>query len=272
MVYHQIKMGGKMVIVRTKQCQSPYMCMVDEMKPYFGLPKQGTHWFKYGKLVKVIIKTDSKMVNFVPTIVSHPTLTEFRRMYSEGKIYRLNRMGKTFQADFPELTDRIRMSFVFRVVFGIKRTNKSSLIIRWFRPKLTPNGDEMSTRWMNKELPGQKELIWYPVSVSESSPDEPGVDSRLPNVILEEWFDEKDIEDVIREMCLIREYEHIQPFILLTQNQIEEVIKRVDGRLIAHVKDIIQRLISRLTFNLKFTPFTKIQALNESLDSYKKIG
>nr|QBK90823.1 MAG: uncharacterized protein LCPAC201_01240 [Pithovirus LCPAC201] len=269
LIYHQIKIGGKLVIVRTKQSSSPYMCMVDEMKPYFGLPKQGTHWFQYGKLVKIIIKTTNKMIGQISTIVNYPTLIEFKKIYLEGKIYQPNQMGESFQTDFPELADRIRISFVFRVVFGIKRTNKSSLIIRWFCPKLISNDSfEISNRWMSKESPGQKELVWYPVSINEGSPDEPGMDNQLPNTILEEWFNEKDIADVIKEMSLIREYEHIQPFILETQNQMEVVIKRVDKRLIVHVKDIIQRLISRLTSNLKSISSTKIQAPNRSSDNY----
>ncbi len=258
-IYHQIEMGGKRIIVQTKQCKTPYMCMVDEMKTYFGLPKQGTHWFTYGnlgKLVKVIIKTVTKMVNLTPIIISYPTLSEFKRISS---------VGKHIRKDFPELAERIRISFVFRVIFGIKRTNKSSLIIKWFYPKITSNPPLISSRWMNMELPGQKELIWYPVSIDESSPHEPCTNGNIPDTILDEWFDEKEIAVVIKEMCLIREYKHVQPFIMETQNKIEKVVGRVDGRLITHVKEIIQRLILRLTFDLKQPSSFKIKAPGEPL-------
>nr|QBK91065.1 MAG: uncharacterized protein LCPAC202_00390 [Pithovirus LCPAC202] len=251
--YHQIEMGGKKIIVQTKQCKTPYMCMVDEMKIYFGLPKQGTHWFEYGKsgkLVKIIIKTSTEMINLMPTIINYPTLSEFKKLYSPEK---------HIEENFPELADRIRISFVFRVVFGIKRTNKSSLIIKWFYPTILYQS-LISSRWMNMELPGNKELIWYPVSIDESYPDELDMDGSIPNTILDEWFGKKDIADVIREMCLIREYKHIQPFRLETQNKMEEVIKRVDKNLIGHATGIIQRLISRLTFGLKPTSSFKIRA------------
>ncbi len=255
-IYHQIEMGGKRIIVQTKQCKTPYMCMVDEMKTYFGLPKQGTHWFKYGKLVKIIIKTTTTMINFIPIIVYYPTLTEFKRARSSGKHMR---------EDFPELAERIRLSFAFRVIFGIKRTNKSSLIIKWFYPKIASIPPLISRRWMNMELPGQRELIWYPVSIDESSPQEPGSNCNIPDTILDEWFDEKDIAEIIKEMCLIREYEHVQPFIMETQNKVEKVIGRVDRRLITHVTEIIQMLTLRLTFDLGPHLSFKIKAPGESL-------
>lgn len=254
--YHQIEIDGKLIIVQSVRYPTPYACLVDEIKPYFGLPKQGTHWLKSGNLAQIIIRTNGKVVDIKKTkrkppnsiIRSYPTLTEFKKLYLGGNIYHQGKVKNSIQENFPQLAKRIKITFAYRLIFGIKKTNQSSLLIRWANSNITESRKNIPSSWLK---PNHLKWIWYPTSINEGKPCEPGVNCQLPNSILDEWFGEEEIDDIVKEMCRIREYNQIAYFILMTQNHIESAIQRIDRHLIIHVKDIIQRLTVRLSSDLR---------------------
>jgi hypothetical protein len=239
-----------------------YGCFVDEMKSFFGLPKQGTHWFRSGANVKIIYPVEIKLVGNQMAIIEFPKLKEFMNLYSEGKIYCSGEMTNTFQANFPDLSQKIRISFAFRLIFGQKQINKSSITIKWSPPPQYTGCSQ------------GKEWVWDSVSVDETTPVDPGIDNELSSSISDYWFGQQTINhginQTVKEMCKIWKFEEIKEYLLLVGNQIEQTINRIDKRLISHGREIIQRLTTRLMADIRSKPSTEIAI--PCLNSNQEIG
>lgn len=94
-------------IVRSTKCSLG--CLVDELKPVFGLPKLGTHWCRLGNKVYILIRC---VKNTDGSIKEELTL---------------NMLGSSSSS---LLTLQIQEIFAFRELLGVTCSYESSIIIR----------------------------------------------------------------------------------------------------------------------------------------------
>ncbi len=239
-VYYQIVIAGLTFITLIKITTSPFACIVDEIKPYFGLQKQGTHWVKRGEQTIILIRVPNDGI----VISEYPTLTDFRNQ----RRARYPKMG--LKEQLPVLTNHIQRNFVFRLIMGIRKLDNGSLVIRWTGMESggSPNHQLSNDLADTHQIEGT--IAWYVISISETRAIEVGETSQLPDIIMKEWFSAITIEEIAREMCRVQEYNQINTFVHLFTSYIEDVINRVDRHLITLVKDIVYKLTTILTADL----------------------
>lgn len=86
-VYWKIKHGNNEEICLKRNSSSNMACLIDEMKPVFGLEKIGTHWFKFKAktviIFKIVMENGSILEEITLDQISHKKelATEVRRIF-----------------------------------------------------------------------------------------------------------------------------------------------------------------------------------------------
>lgn len=188
-----------------KKVETSLPAIFDEVKPYFGLPKIGTHLFKYKSDFMIAFKTTYHQNN----VVTYPTLDVFKGQIS------------------PRLGDQIRLTLMFRQIFGITDTFEKSLIVR-----IKKGGIEIVS-------------FLEPGSVVINNPQK----SILPENLVRKWFDEQ-IVDKSQNATLRQLICYNQAFpessLAYYRDAISEVIKRIEPDLTTYSDLFYDRLCNRL--------------------------
>lgn len=93
--------------VLVKSSAHTFACLVDELKPVFGLEKVGTHWVKlYGKIY-ILFKPEKNRKN---VLIEELTLNDYK--YDKN------------------LEKEIQKIFLFREIVGVPRTTEKNVILR----------------------------------------------------------------------------------------------------------------------------------------------
>ncbi len=171
-LYVQLQLGLGNIIAMVKYIRNPYPCLIDELKPYFGLVKQGTHWLKRGKTVVILIKIKYRGMDIIENI----SLITFINNSCDDK-------AQTIIRKYPELLQSIRQIFVFRLITGVKNNNNGSIIINFHDPTDSRNGR------------------CYGVSVDELSCVDSAGTAELSSNIFNEWFN-NDFPHLTKEVRL----------------------------------------------------------------------
>lgn len=98
-----LTIGGHEAIGYVRTSTTIHSCIIDELKPIFGLNKLNTHWFYHKKKIHIFIKyyPDDKKLD-------------------ELSVKNIN----------PNLIKQVQAIFIFREILGIKSTNEGNIILR----------------------------------------------------------------------------------------------------------------------------------------------
>lgn len=194
-------MESETCIIRTSRASLP--CLIDELKPVFGLQKLGTHWCRHGGKTMILIKTVKTPDGYIKEEIS------------------LNMID----VSTPLLTLQIQEIFAFRELLGVTRSYESSIIIR----------------------EGQRRC--YPISFNE--PNMATIDMKvIPFTVLEKWFKDTSIDAVVKRLCRIHTIDRIGIVLHDLRTKIDDIIERVDRRMITYKSCIMNRVTERLQTTL----------------------
>lgn len=193
-------------IVRTTQGYVP--CIIDELKPVFGLTKLGTHTVKIKSKLYILIRVLHNDDNIL-----------IRELM-------LNEAGDELTSN-EQFRDYVRRVYVFRDTFAISRTFDSSITCRTIT---TVSGNTYTV----------------PVSIYEPSITDSET-CLLPNTVLTRWFaDGKMPHDVLIDMLGISDRKQLQKAISRVRNSIASTIERISKDSLCVETIAIRRLTTRL--------------------------
>lgn len=122
------------------------------------------------------------------------------------------------------LRKEVQKIFTFRELLAISRSFESSITLRVYKNRIKP-------------------ISFYEPNMN------PGGNSKIiPETVLEKWFDNTTIDDVIKDMLKINSIEEMGPLLLNLKTKMDEACMRVDPTLITTTDEIISRIRSRLQF------------------------
>ena len=145
-------------LVRSSSNNMP--CLIDEMKPAFGLEKIGTHWFKFGGKIMIL----SKVIFEDGSIVQELHLNQIK--YNK------------------KLETEVQKIFVFRELLGLSKNFESSIILRkkgyfiqpvsFYEPNMNPGScktvlpNTVLQKWFPKTDIDHSVLKIIPVDTAEN--------------------------------------------------------------------------------------------------------
>lgn len=202
------------MIKKRKDCTP---CILDELKPLFGLTKVGTHYVKYG--INIIILNRCRLTSDGTVAYEH-TLAELK--------------GKVEMS--PELLFKIRAIYVFRDLFKVSKTNETHIILR---------------------IPMEPDLRPYPISYNEGSIKLEKIDnfstpSTISDVCHRKWFRDEiygkiyNINELLIPMCKAYGTDTSLTIMRMKQNMLE-ICERISHGYYTHIADVVSKaLVPRL--------------------------
>ena len=192
--YCQLNIDGEVTICEIKSVKSHIPCVVDEIKPYFGLKKLGTHDLHIGKTLYQIIKA------------TLPSLGGLQEDYRLDEIVKIHGGAQNLPE---ELISQVRKIYIFRNILGISQSFDRSIRIRL------------------------EDNVMIPISFTENKM-EPDINKPISKVAIKKWFDGNDmiIPDILFEMLSIDDVNEIEYTIPIIRSEIDKVIKRIDRNLV----------------------------------------
>jgi hypothetical protein len=205
------------------RANTAYICLVDELKPFFGLIKVGTHWFKSGTRCVIICN---------PRYYSSPTLLKFT---SESKL-----KDSQLKTMYPVLFESLREIFVFRIIAGVNRTTRGSIKIHKFGKR------------NSEDIPILDRYIGYAldrycgISIGEKEPASPYNEGELSLEIILNYFGQISLGAIAQNICRVRTFHQFDCFIISLSTHVEDTVGRIDRKLITVSNGIVQRAMSLL--------------------------
>ena len=221
---YKIKFKNNIMNVHIKYVSCAYMCLIDELKPYFGLIKQGTHWFKRGNSSVIMIKNHKlypKLNRFIDDICEKRN--DKKSKWKNG--------GKELGIYYPELYETIQEICVFRLISGVNITNLSSICVYHHN----------------------KSNKYYGISINELNSVDCFDSPELSDDILSTYFSDTQIEVIAQNICRVRNHRQLDTFMVKSSDHVYNTAKRIDVRLINYQSAICQRILNILdsSFNYK---------------------
>ena len=125
----------------------------------------------------------------------------------------------------PIMRMQIQEVFAFRELLGVTCSYESSIIIR------------------------ENKSGSYPISFNE--PNMMTGDIKvIPITVLDKWFEETSIDDVVKRLCRIQNIDKLADLLYKFRKKIEKIIERVDRRAITYKNCIIDRITQRIQTTL----------------------
>jgi len=187
-------------------------CLVDELKPLFGLTKLGTHYASYKDKYVILIRARTTADD--KYIVMDYTLN--KKTLDDTNI------------NLVSLVPKIREIYVFRDLLGLQKSTDSCIAIR--------------------KSDSSQEL--YAVSLIDShiKPErliDLSISTYLPDTVFNKWFDNESPIAILKRMCNYINKDKITNIIFKIRNDIENVVNRVCGKEFADLPDMITAKISQ---------------------------
>lgn len=207
--YWTLVINGQIITCSIKSSKNYTQCLIDELKPLFGLVKLGTHYAnyrdKYVILVRARTTPDGKF------IVSDYTLNNDK------------------SGELPEyLIPRLREIYVFRDLLGLNKSTDSSITIR----KSDDTGELFAVSLIDSHIKKER-LIDLTVS------------TYLPDTVFNKWFKDESPIQILKRMCLLLNKNKVTNVIYKLRNDIEKVVRRVCDREYADLPDMLIAKISQ---------------------------
>lgn len=222
-IYYQ----GYMTTCMIKLSKYYNQCLVDELKPLFGLNKLGTHYAKYND--KYVILTRARTTIDNSYIVMDYTLNNNNKTKPSEII---NKPIDNVNIDplLIPLISKIREIYVFRDLLGLSKSTDSSIAIR--------KSDEL-----------------YPVSLIDSHIKcerliDLSVSTYLPDTVFNKWFKDESPTAILKKMCSCINTNKITNIVFRIRGDIENIVKRVCGHEFADLPDMI---IARISQKLQYS-------------------
>lgn len=214
-LYWQLNINEHITIGIVKRSNNTFPCIIDELKKVFNLPKVGTHRFQYKNIMYIFMKA---------------LITSDFHIQEE---YTLDQLPFSDIFNDKSFINQIQEIFVFRELLGIVKSYENSIRIR-------------SVSFTNKF----NIIKPYPLSFHEPKFCDNTLTKVIPKTILDKWFKNTDISIVARRLINISNPDDI-PYILHNiRSQLESIILRVDKNAIWCLTFIMERISSRLSYNL----------------------
>jgi len=195
-------------LIRKTKCYTP--CLVDELKPIFGLTKLGTHYSKSGALYIIFIRARSDLQN--------------RNILTD---YTLNHIDIS---TLDSVTDQIKRTYIFRDLLCLTKSCDSSLAIR-----KTSQGDLYVVSLIDSAI-----KLKRMADLTKST--------YLPEVVFNRWFkDHESPSKVLTRMCKIYNAKILIARIFKLRCEIETITERVSEGKFAGLPDmLIARINSKI--------------------------
>ena len=212
-MYWIIERRGEIETILVKSSSHTFACLVDELKPVFGLEKVGTHWVKLHGKIYILFKPEKDRRN---VIIEELTLNEYKKdKNDENDKNHEYKYDKNFERE-------VRKIFLFREIIGVPRNTEKNIILRI------------------------KGLYVQPISFYEANLN-PRVDGKvLSNIILDRWFKDVDLDKAVSELFQITSIEQINDILLPLEQKLREIIERTDPSSVMFVGEILSRVRHRL--------------------------
>ena len=207
--YAYIFYRGNRFTVRYYHCTNAYMCMVDEAKTLFNLPKEGTHWFTSGEKCYIIARVYNRpeINELFPTVLLYPDINHpFAK-----QVY---------------MAPHVQQMIAFRWIMGIKDSKPKDLYIYYEQPN-------------NYKICSTNEKHW-----ADFCKD---INPFVSTSIMIDWFDVQTIGRAVGQLTNISDYDSMQRYLPILREQLKVIVNRINKKLISLVDDIIARTSKRLT-------------------------
>jgi hypothetical protein len=203
----------KSIEVQARPVRDKFQCLIDEMKPLFGLFKQGTHF----------VICDKKKYMLSKPMVS--------RIIIGGKIvYRVsgNLRDTTIDKSNKVFKDQVRSIYAFRYLFCISQSTDRLIRVRYYK---YGNPEPLSTSEVTTSIDIKKVKV-------------------IPQTVMKRWFGEQGeaegsvfIDTLSRLIRLTNEPE-IKDIEILSRysSAMEDVVNRVDKSYTSYISMVIKRL------------------------------
>lgn len=129
-----------------------------------------------------------------------------------------------------KIEKEIQKIFAFRDMLGMSRSYEKSIIL--------------------KDINSKKLKYMVPVSFYEPNMTPSNDGKIIPNSVLEKWFHDTTIDDVIKKMLKIDKPEDIGSGLLKLRQNLENIVERCDRDSIMFVDEILTKIGSKLQFIL----------------------
>lgn len=120
-----------------------------------------------------------------------------------------------------KLCHEVQKIFAFRNLLGMSKSYETSIILRKINKYIVP-------------------ISYYEPNM------EPSSEGKIPNTVLDKWFKNISIEEVVKNMLKIKDLKEIANILHAFRSKLEKVVKRCDNSSITFVDEIISRIGSCL--------------------------
>jgi len=214
--YWTIQLYGHYTVAMIRKTKNYTQCLVDELKPVFGLNKLGTHYamYKGGYVILIKARTD---------ISGNSIVTDYLLSYTSSTGSMINK----------SLTDKIKDIYVFRDLLCLTKSFDSGIALR--RSDKDPD-------------------VIYPVSLIDSSIkierlSNITVSTYMPEVVFNRWIKNERPRIILTKMCKVFNKEKISTRLFRLKSEIDKIIKQVCVYEYSNLSDVI---IARINNKLQF--------------------
>ena len=196
-----------------RKCKDYTPCIVDELKPLFGLAKLGTHYARYNSRYYILIRSrmDKEKGYLTPEV--------FLKEYSNNI----------------ELKDKIKNIYVFRDILGIGKSNDDSIILR-----RSPINDEIFPISLLDKCINVEKLSDLSISTS------------IPETIFKRWISDDSPSRILCKMFKVHNEAMIVKKLYNLKSKMNIILKRVSDNEYIDLSDIlISRISNKLQFHME---------------------
>lgn len=214
--YWILSHDGYATICQVRKTKKYTHCLVDELKPLFGLIKLGTHYGKYKTGYVILIRarlnlTEDRIVLDLPLSMC-PNLSE------------------------PLILDRIKQIYIFRDLLCLSKSTDSSIVLR--------------VNEKNKDLVYPVSLIDSAIDLEKMSNFM--MSTYLPEVAFSRWIKDESPSLILRRMCNVYNSNTVISRIYKLKEDIVEITKRVCGYEFMDFPDILtNRILAKVNYSGK---------------------
>ena len=255
--YWNIKIGNFSTSCLIRKSKNDYThCLVDELKPVFGLSKLGTHyaWYagdskEFGTIPIVnssFLGPSTDVVPLGPSTDVVPLGSTDSLVDVKGYIIliraRVNLTGDKIVSDYlltgvtvqenSELYKQVRNIYIFRDLLCLNKSTDSTIALRR----------------------NEFDEAVYPVSLLDSCIKKErlldiSISTSLSEIVFNKWIKEESPRDILRVMCKIFNRDNISLRIFKLRSYIESIVKKVcEGEHTEFTDILIAKIISKLQY------------------------
>ena len=225
--YWDLQLDIYRIICIIRTCRDYTPCIIDELKPLFGLIKLGTHYVKYGSIYVILIR--SRINEIGKNIISETFLNELVPCEMEDKDIYEDVYDKKLNKD---VENKIKEIYVFRDILCLGKSNDNSIILR----RNMTEGKIFPVSLMDSSIKLDKMTDIY-------------VSTFIPEIIFKRWLNDDSPSRILYKMLKVRGESNFVLRLYNIKTKINEILMRISGGVYINLSDVI---ISRISNKLQF--------------------